>query len=1116
MRTRQFALVPRGATERISPPPAPVRSPSVRLILAVIVFPFLVWHGLACAEAPATKWDISEFITTDPAIRAALKFELYDGGEILKDERFQNSRILKITGIDKDDMYGAWIRNVKPEPGKLYRLSVFSRTTKGFPDKGGPLLMVFFFKDPECNERLDVKYINLPTAQEWRLTSQILSIPAGTDNVAIGFRMSGQTPKSEALECARFQLESLSPLAGLPEITFEHWETAPRPEATLGASCAKVRRTTIGTSAAHSGESYLEIEGVGKPDQRDFTVGPLLVAPRMRYDLSFFGRMATEFPQKQFIVMILQYDAARAKLLKADYWTPFEERPLAWTRAEREVVTEDQAEWVLIVFRLESAPTGQKLLLDDIAMTLKSTEPVVFLLWEIEPRKAILSGKARVSGAAGIEGIIVSIIHGDQTLKEQKLATGQEDFSFDLHDLTDNVKYYVTATANLADGRKVQCQITDKDNMFHTYVKHRPWEGNGLGLLGKDDPPPAPWTPLRYDAAAQTVRTWNNILNPGTGLGSLRVSFLEQKDELNDIALSLNGRRLDQLFRFSPTEAPHVSPNRVVLSSAGKGEGVDIQTTFTVEFEGLIHEKLVLQPEKGRSFKVDNLTLTVRFPRDYVQFCYAKDGLTLAPTWRCSEYYPAFWFGNYDSGLLWCGNRIYPTVRHQERDWIALAAKDGASVLTVNLVNKPIEIRDAPLIVEFGLLPTPIRPFQMRTRTAKFRTGEDATLSVTATMPCLEMPFFGYPEVTTPEAFRAYVAQQNFPKADMLFYFGTSYAMETIPQMTYFKKEWISVPSNSYTTDHPAYKGYASGSWTTVDMGNSSWTDLCLFKLKPFLEQTGIKGVYNDAAWPSIQERDGDCFCPVFEAQDFHRRMYVLLHRIVPDAWIISHQGLATALPWAAFSDFVMNGEHLYNQLRAHTYYLEFMSLPELRATLAAPLGPAHMLLQEYSQEEKRQNKALMSQTAGLAMLNGAQMWLVPGLSWQEPMVQMVRRKFAFGDLASATWYPYWQKNPYLHGDNPAVAFSFYERNGDMFVILVNTTDKRQRIVLNLLDDYTMEYPGRKSAVLYHPAEMREEVRPLEGGKLIVELGPYLPELITVKQEERVGRFLVGDQLRDE
>ena len=170
--------------------------------------------------------------------------------------------------------------------------------------------------------------------------------------------------------------------------------------------------------------------------------------------------------------------------------------------------------------------------------------------------------------------------------------------------------------------------------------------------------------------------------------------------------------------------------------------------------------------------------------------------------------------------------------------------------------------------------------------------------------------------------------------------------------------------------------------------------------------------------------------------------------------------------------------------------------MAEIRAMVAAPLGPAHMLLSQYWQVEKASNKALMSHVGGLGMVHDAQMWV----AGQEILMQMMRKKYDFGDLLNATWYPYWEKNPYLEIDKPSVICSFYERDGDLFIIVLNVTGEKQAVNIRFADAYTKKYPGTKSVRVYDPAEQREEENRTPEGKIALTLEPYLPKLLTLKK----------------
>ena len=1029
----------------------------------------------------------------DPDIRKSVRVVTNENARVLDRERYEGTRVLRISGVGKDDTYGMWIHDVTVSGGKHYGLSVFSKVTTAFPKASEPILMVFFYKDQAKKQRTGIKYVRLRKTPEWLLTYERIQVPNETKYVSIGFRLSGFVPRSEGADFAKFEFAKIGdPYVGVPLIDFEGWTKHPRRDVTVVPPNARVRATTIGTGEAHSGEWYLEVEGINHSTQYGLYLKDVWVRPRTRYNLSLFARMTPNFMPRTLIVMILQYDAKGERVGKSDYWYPFTSLPSKWTGAEHVVLSDENARTVTILFRLEHVLPGNKLFLDDIEF--KPAEPAVLLDWEIDPKTARLAGTVRPTGdIAGLtKRITVSITRENQPVKQHILTGRGTGFTFDLKDLTDNVKYYVVAEALLADGRKIRCKVTDKDNLFYTFVRERPWEGHTLGVLGKNDPPPSPWRPVSYDPETNGVGTWNNTFALGRGLGSLRIGFQSPAQRLDDVALYMNGKPLADAFGFSPAKATYASPNKVAVESSGRSEQMQVQTGLTVDFDGFIRQRIVLRPHKGQPFRLKSLTLKIGFPKSYVRYSYKHDGLTFDPSWRSDEFHPVFWFGNFDTGLLWCANRIYPSTRKQQSAWISLDDNAGKKTLTINLVNAPMRI-EGPLEVEFGLLPTPTRPFQPRTRNVRFRSGKDAVLDVCGTMPNNVVKYFGYPEVTSLGDFERLTSKRGMPKAATLFYFATSYAMETIPQMTYFKKEWINVPTHRYTTQDPSYQKYATGDYTTVDMGNSSWTDLCLYKFKEFLELTGIKGIYNDSAYPYIREKDGECSCPVFEARELHKRSYVLLHQIAPDGWIISHQGRSTALPYAAFSDFVMNGEHLREALREYTYYLEFMSLQEFRAMVASPLGPAHLLLSQYWQKEKADNRALMAQVSGLAMLHDAKMWV----AGQEVLLQMMRERINFGDLSKTSWYPYWGDNPYLRIDSKDVVMSFYERQGDLFVIMFNAADKRTETTLHF-DGYLKKFAGDRHMKVYDPVTDKAETQDIARGRIELTFEPYVPKLLTL------------------
>lgn len=1098
-------------------------------VLAALVF-LMTSLRPALAEGQRITLDFA-----DSAATPGISFKLHPTARVLKGEGIDGSGALKITGNNQNNNYGAWINNVKVRSGATCAASIYSKTTRSFP--AGYAMLLLFMRDANdkpvgVSEQLPgglVHYVFLDNSDGWTRTVEKVLIPEGADHVNVGIRIDAAAG-TEALFCSRLAFEELAtdPYAGFPNVDFEGGQVNRRNDVImkLGPGAA-LKTTTVNTREAHSGEWYVEVDGVNHDTQYGLTVNDIWVKPGAVYSVSFSYRMSDNFPPQCFIMMVFQFAGKpwRSDLVASKYFFPAARVAKEWTDFKADVVTDPKAANISLLFRLESVLPGNRLYLDDIAV--RRGEPGVFLTWEIDPKSATLTGAAKPSGdiADRVNSVQVFILRDGKVVKHSELKPGEEKFGFDLKDLTDGVPYYLSAnatlkegshvpqkisdlasvvagrhrlTVRLPDGVEAPIELTDKDCLFYTFIKVRPWEGNEIGVLGKNDLPPPPWSSVTYNEKTGVIRTWNNTITPGKGLCSLRIGFRKPACELTSepIAITLNGKSLSDAFRFSLIKPSPISPNRVVVESTGAGGNATVDTRVAVEFDGFLRHMIVIRPAEGTAFKVEDLALKMNFPKGYLKYSYTEKGLTLEPSFATKEFNPVYWFGNHHTGICWCAERLFPSVAKQEKDWLSLTPDEGGTDLTIHLVNRPVEVRDAPLKVEFALLPTPARPFQPRLRNVRFRSGTDSTLDVVGTGLTSAVKYFAYPEIASKEEFARYMNSRGVTAADTLFYFGVSYAMETIPQMTYFKKDWINVPTHRYATEDSTYHQYATGDYTTVKW-NPSWTDLCLFKLKEFLQQTGIKGTYLDTAFPNITEENGERYCPVFAGREFHKRVYVLLHRMFGDhAWTISHTGLGTALPYSAFSDFVLNGEHFRQQLFEHAYYLDFATLDEMRATVAAPLGPGHMFLTQYWQTDKAKNRALMAQAAAFAMIHDAVVWV----AGQDVLLKMMRQKYNFGDLIKAGWHPYWEPNPYLQSDNYKVIFSLYERDGDLFIIPFNTTSHMQEATLKLRDGYTRKLPAAARVKVYDPVADEESTQELKDNGILLNLEPYCTKLLTIRR----------------
>jgi hypothetical protein len=916
--------------------------------------------------------------------------------------------------------------------------------------------------------------------------------------------------------------------SGVPLIDFESWPQNPRRDLTIIAPDAQVVATTMGTAAAHSGEHYLEIKSSGEYAQRDVKFENLSVKPNSNYELSFFYRTTARLGPLTARVETLQYDKEGKLLLPhAVSWDLLPLPAAAWTPARREFKMGPETTRFVIYFRLISVLPGSSWFLDDIA--LKPGAPSTNLKWEIDPKTATLSGSVTATSdiADQVQSKTVVILQDGKVVKSQNLSPGENDFKIDLHDLTDNISYYIAAFADLKNGTRIVSEnndlndvrigrqsvtaniggratvfnLVDKYNLFYTFIKpeSRFWVGNDIGLLKKNDAPPKPWSGLKFDAKTNAVTNWNNIFTLRDGLSTLDIQFQNPAQKLAraPISLSLDGKKFAEQFQFSPIKPTSISPNKIVLSSSGQNAQLKLETNLEIEFDGFARYSLKLTPKTANA-SINDLTLNIPFAPDFVKYFYGKDGMEYKTNYATKEFYPTFYAGNDDTGLLWCAEKLLPGKRVQDNDYLTLSTPDTkTSTLEVHLVNARMQIPADGLTIEFALEPAPTRPTNPSLRNARFRTGNDSNLDAIGTSLNAAFPYYGYPELAPRAEFDKFLAWRNMPNATNLMNLGAGYAMETIPLLTYFKKEWLKEPRHTYPTTIPSYLPFARGDMTAVNMAEPIWTDWMLWKFKKMLLETPeISGTYNDTAYPEVQEKDGLVFSSVFAGRKFHQRIYVLLQQMRGnEARTIYHQGLDTILPYAAYADLVLNGEHLRGPLFENSYYTEFMGLPELRATFASPLGPAHMFLPQYWQAEKANDPKLLAHTGGIALLHDDIIWL----GGQETLKNMVREKINFGDLSKANWFPYWQPNPYLQTGNEKIVASFYQRGGDLFIILFNNSVQKQTADLKLLAPFLKKNSGGDARV-YDPATNSATTISLGANAVRIELEPWLPKLLTLKK----------------
>jgi hypothetical protein len=891
-----------------------------------------------------------------------------------------------------------------------------------------------------------------------------------------------------------------------------------------------------------AGRSHLQIQGLNQPSQDGLVIENIPVAPSTPYQVSFQFR-TTENMTGRFQLRVEQSAtiAGKWQVVSSNLWYPDHQNyavnrntTMRWTRYTAGVNTVAGASRLTIRFRTTFLQPAHQLHLDDIR--LETGPPAVFVKWEIDPKTAVLTGS--VTPSSGIAGDVdhfrVFILRDGRLAQEQTLSKDRQEFRFDLSSFTDGVPHYISAYAQLEDGNRifqavsdranvafgrrrfdvrfrqgfdVPLELADKDNLFYTFVKDRPWEGNRIGLLEEKAPAPAPWTSLVVADGTPAVTNWNNHFTAGPGLGSMDIAWVSPRQRMTraPATLTLDGQELPKALSFTPVRIESSSPTKVVLSSQGKSAELVMDTRMSVEFDGFTRHTLTIRPVAGKTATVRQLTLTMKFPAGFVTHHFTNpqwNRYSDAPELSISEFRPRLWFGNFETGVEWCTHRIYPAVQKQSRPWATMKREGDGSTVTLNLVNDPtVATMEQPLVIEFGLLPTPCKPANPRLRNVQI----GVTHEIVGAGVGSPFKYYGYPELTSPADFDTLVAPLRAARKSLLYYFASGWAMETLPQMTYFKKEWLTASPSSYASTVWTYMPFATGDTKTVRW-SPSWIDLCLSKFKELVEQTGIQGAYWDTAYPRIDEDENGVFYPVFEAREFHKRAFIFLRQKYGEqALLLAHISGETYLPYTAFSDIVMNGEHFRQPLMQHTQYSDVASLDEMRATFGSHWGPERMFLPQYWHRDKAENRALMAQVGAFAFSFDSLVKHPIVAQGKDALSDMLRKRQAFGDLSHATWHPYWKPNPVALPDNPEVWLSLYERDGDLFVTVFNPGASKQELNLSF-PGLSRKDQSQVTAESYDPVADKVESQAAIVAAYQATLEPFGVRLLTIRATRQASQ----------
>jgi hypothetical protein len=859
-------------------------------------------------------------------------------------------------------------------------------------------------------------------------------------------------------------------------------------------------------TAAHGGEQYIAIKGLDQNLQTSLTSPAIPVTAGTNYDLSFAYRFTPKVTLRGIQVMLYFLDAHGKRMdAKSPGWQYLRGLTFTlingpgtgqWQMFSKELVIPKGCAGLQVEFWHHQIPIDQEVDIDDLRLT--PAKPRVVATYAINSSKQMLNGNVEIiphsqkvqslhvllreyDGAADHRPAFKKGTHDyntdysiqtyGRTVKELTLNPNERQFKIDLSQLEDR-GYTLSARAELADGQTLRTEDNVEHSVFYV-MKHPKWAGNALGKLTKEDAPPAPWVPLKYDSAGRLMTASNYQLAFGDDLTLANVDFTK----LKDAALLSGPQRLlvegkAPAVTFGRPAVLEQTPSLVTLESRGAGKDYDLSVKAAVDFSGFIHYTMTFKAL--RDSRVGPVELVFPLESGVAKFVHAAGDessggrMTLEaakPAWTLDNYRPTIWIGNGQSVGLLC------SAPSDHRSYMATKMSSSLPKLSATVENNTCRLSvmgqarvlkaGESAAVEYALQVTPIRPAPKNFRDLRMYPGKHNPNKD----PGLDMLwayrdrflYFGFPtqrdHVVTDWA-KGIKAASDAPCA--MIYLTTGFYMTTLPAGTWFADRWrVNGGIGSYNNESAGMAQW-TGDLVPVNADDPLWQDYFCYRLNELLDQAPVDGLYFDVSGGGMS---------LMGQHEFYKRIEVILKRHHPEGLIMFHSGTNVSAPYAGFADLWCRGEEFRTQLAAHPYYLDFMSLADFRS-LATITGGGIMFLPQYKQSVDQSNSPqLASQTFGLILLHDMNIW--PSWMNQEVIKRVWDFEDAFGRRAGAAFYPYWKKQPgWIKSDDAQVIHSTFDRNGDLFVVLFNSGKKPVRTRLHL-DAKAM---GARKAVLFDPA----------------------------------------------
>jgi hypothetical protein len=255
-----------------------------------------------------------------------------------------------------------------------------------------------------------------------------------------------------------------------------------------------------------------------------------------------------------------------------------------------------------------------------------------------------------------------------------------------------------------------------------------PWLGSNIGL--DDAVVPNPWTPVQVNG--DTVACWGREYRLS---GAFLSSMKNQGKEMlaAPVRMTLTSGTNQSFLGIGPVTWQATQPAKAQFTGSSKVNGLAIDYSGTVEFDGLLLSTLTITPPAG-GVQVDSLVLEIPLKSELVQlmrnpkmFVERGNPSTLVKQWDGKSIYtspfkPYLWVGNLDVGFDWlCESDVNWNYAEGAQPCKILPQGEVAT-LRFEIVSQPAMVTK-PLKYTFGFQATPVKPHRADWRRLRMTAG---------------------------------------------------------------------------------------------------------------------------------------------------------------------------------------------------------------------------------------------------------------------------------------------------------------------------------------------------------------------------------------------------------